>query len=179
MAKSETDWNKIFWPDQVPDGAFDDGSEETGNIHYINIEDCQTASTFNYRWDRLATTAVAADTILADGGTATEWTPNETFRNYALDHVYPWPMADWQPNETVCDWPPFNNVLNDLDKVWELVRVTRWVSFEDRMPDNNVRVLCCTENGEVFFNKRQNGEWLLNFDSVTHWMQSPEPPPRS
>ena len=58
-----------------------------------------------------------------------------------------------------------------------------WVSVKDRLPPDRERVLVYTIDGRMFdacfsagiWYEINNG-WELDFHSMTHWMNLPEPP---
>ena len=54
-----------------------------------------------------------------------------------------------------------------------------WISVEERMPEDNEKILVYTESGKsavARWSQRQN-RWMASGNlSVTHWMPLPEPP---
>lgn len=57
-----------------------------------------------------------------------------------------------------------------------------WISVKDRLPEKNIIVLVCMDNGQykvvLTSYLSNNGEWV-SYDKnrkVTHWMPFPEPP---
>lgn len=60
--------------------------------------------------------------------------------------------------------------------------MNRWISVEERLPDERVRVLCKCRAGIYDVLRRQNGDWyhdprhIYMTGFVTHWMPLPEPP---
>ena len=83
---------------------------------------------------------------------------------------------------------------NDYDAIWcdepmndtdiEYVRAPRWISVDDRLPDDERWLWVCINNREVKRGVFEGGKWKMIFDApiqhilVTHWMyqQLPEPP---
>jgi hypothetical protein len=65
------------------------------------------------------------------------------------------------------------------------VRISPWISVEDRLPDNEVAVIAyCKEDDHSWYAFRGSGLWwrpgerlsIKIFGTVTHWMPLPEPP---
>ncbi len=68
--------------------------------------------------------------------------------------------------------------------------MNEWISVEERLPDEGVRVLVCNIYGGSLPNQgdtgyvvdhgvMEDGEWCIQDDlffHVTHWMPLPEPP---
>ena len=55
----------------------------------------------------------------------------------------------------------------------------RWISVEDRLPDNEDTVLCVTKNKRPFVCRYDHywKHWRVSGSvKVTHWMPLPEPP---
>ena len=87
----------------------------------------------------------------------------------------------------VCEY--FKNENNsNLDETcplccWEKYFVPKqeWISVEDRLPDENVRVLVWLQDDAKPFthidtDRRLHGKWVRWVTDITHWMQLPEPP---
>ena len=61
-------------------------------------------------------------------------------------------------------------------------RETEWISVEERLPSEDVRVLVWLRNDHkttytrIDTDRRLNGVWVRWYESVTHWMPLPEPP---
>ena len=66
-------------------------------------------------------------------------------------------------------------------------QVPRWISVEERLPEENAEVLCCCkmQKGDVYYTLGVNYRNGWSFDNdpyaehdqtVTHWMPLPEPP---
>jgi hypothetical protein len=71
-------------------------------------------------------------------------------------------------------------VLSDDSGAAEM---SEWISVKDRLPPDRERVLVYTIDGRMFdacfsagiWYEINNG-WELDFHSMTHWMNLPEPP---
>ena len=61
-------------------------------------------------------------------------------------------------------------------------RKQEWISVEERLPAEDVRVLVWlrkdhkTTYTRIDTDRRLNGVWVRWYESVTHWMPLPEPP---
>ena len=61
-------------------------------------------------------------------------------------------------------------------------RLPRWISVEERLPDNDIQYLTYTTGNEcVVCYYNGDGDWISDWASndspdVTHWMPLPEPP---
>lgn len=62
------------------------------------------------------------------------------------------------------------------------VEIPRWIPVEERMPDNEDKVLCCTEtkrgdrNIVIGYYIKESGYWACGMNSnVIAWMPLPEP----
>lgn len=60
-------------------------------------------------------------------------------------------------------------------------RKQEWISVEERLPEENVRVLVYLKSDAQPFtrfdtDRRRNGEWVRWVTGITHWMPLPEPP---
>jgi hypothetical protein len=65
----------------------------------------------------------------------------------------------------------------------ELVEERRWVPVGERLPADNVAVLCCGEDIGAEMVWRENGQWHLSWvgtpisdSTYTHWMPLPPGP---
>ena len=65
----------------------------------------------------------------------------------------------------------------------ELVEERRWVSVEERLPNDNVAVLCWVDGCGTEMAWREKGQWFLSFAgypisdfALTHWMPLPPGP---
>lgn len=53
----------------------------------------------------------------------------------------------------------------------------KWISVKENVPEENVKVLVCTEHGSVLTAHYSRGWWHVAFGlKVTHWMPLPELP---
>ena len=63
-----------------------------------------------------------------------------------------------------------------------IYRKQEWISVEERLPAEDVRVLVWlrkdhkTTYTRIDTDRRLNGVWVRWYESVTHWMPLPEPP---
>ena len=53
-----------------------------------------------------------------------------------------------------------------------------WISVEDRLPDENTRVLVFIPytDTKIDTDRILNGKWVRWIDKITHWQPLPEPP---
>jgi hypothetical protein len=81
-----------------------------------------------------------------------------------------------------------NNWLADMveiahDEIARLREERRWISVGERLPADNVAVLCCGDGVGAEMVWRENGQWLLSWvctpisdSTYTHWMPLPPGP---
>ena len=79
--------------------------------------------------------------------------------------------------ETVKSYAEMNGLLEHM----HYVNDQKWISVNDRLPDDGESVLTC-KNGKVdvqVYEKNRNGwiqgNWFWSMATVTHWMPLPEP----
>ena len=66
------------------------------------------------------------------------------------------------------------DIVSDMPAA-DVQPVNRWISVEDRLPEERKRVLVYNEGG-ITIAWRDKGEWDDIFLNVTHWQPLPEPP---
>jgi hypothetical protein len=69
------------------------------------------------------------------------------------------------------------------DEIARLREERRWISVGERLPEDNVAVLCCGDGIGAEMVWREHGKWHLSFVGThvpdvtyTHWMPLPESP---
>ena len=83
------------------------------------------------------------------------------YSSYYLEYVFKWLKEEFEITEKDADVAP----------------VVRWISVEERLPDDDVQVLACTKHGKAFSAHCENGRWRVSGSvKITHWMPLPEPP---
>jgi hypothetical protein len=61
------------------------------------------------------------------------------------------------------------------------MKMTKWISVKDRLPELPNWVLVCNVHREVYPGTYENGKWWndvqdSDFHGITHWQPLPEPP---
>lgn len=71
-------------------------------------------------------------------------------------------------------------VAEAAERLEELVEERLWISVGERLPEDNVAVLCWVDGSGAKMAFRKNGKWLLSFVccevsdlTYTHWMPLP------
>jgi hypothetical protein len=74
-------------------------------------------------------------------------------------------------------------LLEAAARLEELVEERRWVPVGERLPEDNVAVLCCGDGIGAEMVWREHGKWHLSFvgtqigpSTYTHWMPLPPGP---
>lgn len=82
----------------------------------------------------------------------------------------------------------FDNAFADADKIAEVLynagyRKQEWISVDERLPDEDVRVLVWLREPSAILRFVQfdtdrivDGRWVRWNNHITHWMPLPEPP---
>lgn len=77
------------------------------------------------------------------------------------------------------DGHTFSVWKNDLDAA-PTVNPYEWISVEDRLPDEDIRVLVYLDTDRSYTkldtDRRFEGKWVRWSTDVTHWMPLPSPP---
>lgn len=60
-------------------------------------------------------------------------------------------------------------------------RIIHWIDVRDHLPDDEITVLVSFDGGEVSLGWHEAGVWrecacACQLETVTHWMDLPEPP---
>ena len=70
--------------------------------------------------------------------------------------------------------------LDALAMAISALEKTKWISVDDRLPDDDEVVIICTDKNFVYAGELIGDTWFLDNDSwtatVTHWMPTPQPP---
>ena len=62
----------------------------------------------------------------------------------------------------------YDSALDNLER-------DRWISVEERLPEEDKTVLTWGKQGVILLDWRHDNKWCC-FGEVTHWMPLPEPP---
>ena len=69
---------------------------------------------------------------------------------------------------------------NHIGELTEKVAQPRWISVEERLPEENGKYIVCTAKGSVYctkFSVGVRGSFHTDINThITHWMPLPEPP---
>lgn len=72
------------------------------------------------------------------------------------------------------------STIQDMLEDAPAVNPCEWISVEDRLPDEDVRVLVCIDSDRHYIkmdtDRILKGKWVRWSTYVTHWMPLPEPP---
>lgn len=70
------------------------------------------------------------------------------------------------------------SVLEYAQTLPTLTQPNNWISVEDRLPDENTRVLVFIPytDTKIDTDRILNGKWVRWIDKITHWQPLPEPP---
>lgn len=80
------------------------------------------------------------------------------------------------------EFPALRKVIADADALLAAATPGKWIPVSERMPDQYVEVIVCTDAGSrhiAALNRQMNwddGDFLDDIQNVTHWMPLPAPP---
>ena len=94
------------------------------------------------------------------------------------------PICDeWQPHDCGKCYANDTHISEISETIYNAgYRKQEWISVEERLPAEDVRVLVWlrkdhkTTYTRIDTDRRLNGVWVRWYESVTHWMPLPEPP---